>query len=259
MTFSEKNNAWFTCLRTNPQARIRLFCFPYSGSGASIFFNWADGLPTTVEVWTAQLPGRGSRLSEPAFTELTSLVHTMAPRLLPFLDRPFGLFGHSMGALVGFELARHLRQTGGPKPIHLFLSGRSAPQLPPEEAPIYNLPETAFVEKLRQMNGMAPEILASTELMQLLLPILRADFSVCETYLYRPEPPVDCSISAYGGVQDHDVSTDRLERWREQTIAAFSLHMFPGNHFFINTARQLVLKTMAREIDHLMNVHNLRG
>lgn len=252
--YEDSKNNWFICPKPRIQSRLRLFCFPYSGSGSSIFFQWPENLPADVEVWLAQLPGRGNRLKEPPFSRLSALVEVVAENIYALLNQPFALFGHSMGALVCFELARYLRKVGRPEPVHLFVSGRGAPHVPGTGAPIHELPEPEFIEELKSMHGMAPEVLASEELMQLLIPILRADFSVCETYDYQEEQPLNCSISAYGGLQDDGVNSDQLDAWRDLTGGSFLLHMFPGDHFFINTARQLLLRTMSRELNEILNL-----
>lgn len=239
---------WIARPRPNSQAGLRLFCFPYSGAGASVFYPWSDVLPATVEVYPVQFPGRETRLAEPPFTRLAPLVQAAAQALLPYLDRPFAFFGHSLGALVSFELVRHLRRQRGPGPVHLFVSGHDAPQIPDCNPPIHNLPEPEFVEKLRRLNGMSEEVLENAELMQLLLPILRADFAVCETYRYEADRPLDCPISAFGGLQDAYVSRENLEAWRAQTDNSFSLRLFPGDHFYLNTDRSLLLRVLAREL-----------
>lgn len=237
---------WLACSKPNPQARVRLFCFPYAGGGASVFHTWAEKLPTTVEVCAVHLPGREIRLSESPFTRLSPLVHTLTEALLPHLTTPFAFFGHSMGALIGFELARQLRRQHGPSPVHLFVSGREAPQLQSLEPPIHALPEPQFIAELQRFNGTPKEVLEHPDLMQLLIPTLRADFAVCETYTYASDAPIDCSISAFGGLQDHEVSREQLEAWRDQSRASFSLCMFPGDHFFLDTAELLLLETIAQ-------------
>ncbi len=241
---------WIACPQPNPQARLRLFCFPYSGASAQIFYSWSELLSVGIEVCAVQLPGRGARLAEPSFTRLTPLVRDLARALIHYLNAPFAFFGHSMGALVSFELARYLDRHYGLSPVHLFVSGHSAPHIPNPESPIHALPEPDFVEKLRQLNGMSKEILENPELMQLLLPILRSDFTLCETYVYEPGILLDCPISAFGGLQDEYVSRESLEAWREQTSDTFTLRMFPGDHFFLNTDRPLLIRALARELIH---------
>ncbi|NJO48502.1 MAG: thioesterase [Leptolyngbyaceae cyanobacterium RM2_2_4] len=226
------STAWVTCPTPKPDAHLRLFCFPYAGGSSLNFRSWADHLPATVELCPIELPGRGPRMQEKPFTQLQPLIQAIAPALIPYLDKSFAFFGHSMGALVSFELAHLLRKDFGCSPSHLFVSGRRAPQLPDPDPPIHTLPDAEFIEELRRLNGTPEAVLQHDELMQLLLPTLRADFAVLETYRYTPAPPFDCPITAFGGLQDQDVGSEPLGAWREQTCADFSLHLFPGDHFF---------------------------
>lgn len=234
--------SWLICPRPNPKATLRLFCFSYAGAGASIFHSWSTQFPSNdVEICSVQLPGRESRLKEPLFTDLASLVQAMIPTLSIYLDRPFALFGHSLGALISFEVARNLRQLNCPTPLHLIVSGRHAPQLPAPTPPIHQLPDTEFVEKLYRYNGTPEKVLKNAELMKLFLPILRADFTLNETYVYISEPPLGCPISAFGGLQDEQVSHASIAAWREQTYSHFSMHMFSGDHFYLKSQQKELL------------------
>jgi medium-chain acyl-[acyl-carrier-protein] hydrolase len=230
---------------------MRLFCFPYAGGSAIIYRSWAESLPTYYEVVAVQLPGRGNHANVPPFDDMPPLVRALAPALLPHLDRPFAFFGHSMGALIGFELAQLLRREGRRGPLKLFGSGCRAPQVPRREPYTHDLPEDEFVARLSTLNGTPQEVLDHPELMQLVLPLLRADFSVAETYSFSGDPPLDCPVSAYGGLGDKDVPREDVEAWREQTTGAFNLRMFPGDHFFINTAQQLLLQALSLELTQL--------
>lgn len=243
-------NPWLSCPKPNPDATVRLFCFPYSGAAASIYYPWAEMLPPNIEVCPVQLPGHGTRLREPLATRLAPQVEAVAASLTPALDRPFAFFGHSMGALISFELARYLRRLGRPGPVHLFVSGHGAPHLPDRNPPLHGLPEPEFVAKLRELNGTPEEVLRHEELLQLLIPVLRADFAVCETYVYQAEPPLPCPISAYGGLADGYVNREELAAWQEQTASRFSLRMFPGDHFYLNQAsnRAHLLTALARDL-----------
>ena len=245
---------WFTSQRPNPRARLRLFCFPYAGGGAAIYRLWPQNLPSEVEVCVTHLPGRGTRLREPAFTSLDVLVDAAAEAIAPSLDKPFAFFGHSMGAMISFELARRLRDQGQPQPAHLFVSGRQAPQLPNLDPISHNLPEEELHRELLRLNGTPREVLEHPELMELMLPLLRADFSVVETYNYRPGIPLDCSLTVFGGLRDKEVSREQLEAWREQTVGEFALRMLPGDHFFLNDAQaqMLLLSAITRELHKLL-------
>ncbi|NMG22787.1 thioesterase II family protein, partial [Brasilonema bromeliae] len=168
--------------------------------------------------------------------------------LLPSLNKPFVFFGHSMGAVVSFELARRLYQNYRLTPLHLYVSGHRAPQIPDPEPPIHNLPEPAFLNELRRYNGTPKEVLDNSELMQLLLPILRADFAVLENYVYTPSVPLTCPITAFGGLQDWKVSREDLAGWQQQTNGAFSIQMFPGDHFFVYSSQSLLLQQLCEEL-----------
>lgn len=248
MQTSSPNQRWLAYREPNPRARLRLFCFPYAGGGASVYRGWAASLPGDLEVCPVQLPGRESRLRDQPYTHLEPLVQALADVLPPYLDLPFVFFGHSLGSLVAFELARELRRRGAALPLHLFASGRRAPHLPPREEPIHDLPEPEFIEKLRELNGTPEEVLQHAELMRLLVPILRADFAVNETYVFVPEEPLDCGISAFGGLGDEEVTREDLAAWREHSRGRFRLRMLPGDHFFLHGGRDLVTEALARDL-----------
>ncbi|MBW4564798.1 MAG: thioesterase II family protein [Mojavia pulchra JT2-VF2] len=243
-------NSWIICHKPNPQAHLRLFCFPYAGGSSLIFRTWSNYLPPSVEVCAIEIPGRGRQIKLPPYNKIDSLVDAIASNIHPYLDKPFAFFGHSMGGLVSFELARLLRKNYGILPVHLFVSGRRAPQIPDADPPIHNLPESAFIKELRHLNGTPKAVLENVELMQLFVPILRADFAVLETYVYTPEPPLNCPITVFGGLQDSEVGCDELQAWQEQTKAAFSLNMFPGDHFFLHSAQSLLLEKLAKYLPY---------
>jgi medium-chain acyl-[acyl-carrier-protein] hydrolase len=224
---------WIICPQPNPQASKRIFCFPYAGAGASVFRNWSNKFSPDTEICFIQLPGREGRMREPLFTKLSPLVQTLATVLLPYLDLPFTFFGHSMGALVSFEVALLLRRNYNISPKHLFVSGRQAPQISKQNPPIHQLPDNLFIEELRRYNGTPEAILQNIELLSLFLPILRADFEINDTYTYTPNKPLSCPITAFGGLQDSGVSREDIAAWGYQTSSNFSMHMFPGNHFFL--------------------------
>jgi medium-chain acyl-[acyl-carrier-protein] hydrolase len=157
-----------------------------------------------------------------------------------------------MGALISFELARQLRAQQEPGPVHLFISGRRAPQIRDRNPLIHTLPEPEFLEELRRLNGTPKVVLDNAELMQLFLPILRADFSICGTYTYLSEPPLDCSISAFGGIEDTEETSDLIESWSVQTRSCFSIQMLPGDHFFVYTSQQSLLKMLSYELHQVV-------
>lgn len=243
------DNAWICYHQPNPRARLRLFCFPYAGGSASIFRLFAEQLPVEIEVCPVQLPGRESRFMEKPFSHIEQLIIELHAALLPYLDMPYAFFGHSMGALVSFELARSLRRenhvTG---PLHLIASAHRAPHIPNTSPLIYQLPETQFLEELRRVNGTPEEVLQNRELLQLLLPLLRADFELCETYTYKQEQPLNCSISAFGGLQDQEITYESMQAWNIHTSKSFIIRFFAGDHFFLNGNQTDLLTAISQDL-----------
>ena len=241
------NTPWIAYSKFNPQAELRLFCFPYAGGSALAFRSWQEALPSNIEVCPIELPGRGYRLMESPFSEVVPLVQVCGQDLLPYLDKPFAFFGHSLGALICFELARFLRREYGKVPVHLFVSGRQAPHIP-ELSPIYSLPDPKFLQALSRLNGTPKEVLENAEMMKMLIPIIRADLAIDETYIYTSELSLESPITAFGGWQDPETCLEDIKAWQEHTSGSFSIKMFPGDHFFINTERSLLLSVMTSKL-----------
>lgn len=246
------SDAWVVRPRPNPHARVRLFCFPYAGGAASIFYAWLDDLPCQVEICAIQLPGRERRLKEASFTRMEPLLEALAPMLQPYLDKPFAFFGHSMGAVIAFELARHLHREYDRRPQALFPSGRRAPQVPDTSPITYDLPKDEFVEELRRIGGTPKEVLENVELLEIMIPLIRADFQLIQTYEYIAGDPLRCPIIAYGGLDDDEETRDLLWEWKEQTGFRFKLQMMAGDHFFLQSSETLLLKSLARELSEVI-------
>jgi acyl transferase domain-containing protein/surfactin synthase thioesterase subunit/acyl carrier protein len=242
------DQSWIVCFQPRVEAKLRLFCFPYAGAGASIFRSWAEVLPPETEVCALQLPGREDRLGETPFNRFAPLVQNLASIIQPRLDIPFTFFGHSMGALVSFELVRELRRQGCPSPRHLLVSALRAPQLPDLNLPIHRLPEPKFIEALQQLKGTPEGILQNADLMQLLSPTIRADLAIAENYIYSAQEPLPCAISAFGGEEDSIVRPEELMGWKKQTSSTFRLQMFPSDHFFLHRDRADLLEAIAEEL-----------
>ena len=242
-------NPWLAYRKPRPTARLRLFCLPYAGGAASIYRTWPQELPETIDVCPVQIPGREQRLREPAHTRTEPLVEALAEAIEPLLDEmPFVFFGHSMGAMLGFELAHQLRSTVGKTPVHLLASARRAPHLPPEEKCYHKLPEDELKERLLEIEGTPREVLEHEELMALMLPLIRADFELNETYRATDRPPLDLPIDTFGGLTDPEVEKEDLEAWAELTRGAFRLRMFPGGHFFLHAEKASFQAAMVRTL-----------
>lgn len=240
-----EQNRWFPQSQRQSAPALQLYCFPFAGGSASTYQRWAQSLPKYVDVLPVELPGRGMRFKEPAITSLSELIGEIAQPLSERLSGPFAFFGHSMGALISFELTRHLRRKFGLSPAHLFVSARPGPGLRETRAPTYNLPEAEFVEEIRRLNGTPPEVIENPGLMRLLIPTLRADFQVNQTYQYERGAPLSCPITVFGGLGDDDVPKESLFVWREETSDEFKLRMLPGDHFFLRTSELLLLRLLS--------------
>lgn len=242
-------NSWFICYKANATARLRLFCIPYVGGSASSFYTWTNELPSEVEIIGIQMPGLESRFQEAPLKSVKSVVKMLAHAIYPKLNKPFSFFGHSLGAFIGFELTDRLGKQYSLKPVRLFVSGIRAPQIPDSNPSIHHLPKSVFLKELhRRYRGITEEIFQDPDLVQELLPGLRASFKMYESYKYVDGDPLDCPITAFGGLQDYTASQEDLEAWGQQTKCVFTLHMIPGNHFFIHFEREHFLRTLSNEV-----------
>ena len=240
---------WILKPRPNPAATLRAFCFPYAGLGPSVFRTWVSEFPAHVEVCLMQPPGREGRWADRPFVAVDALATGAAEALLPHLTIPYAFFGHSLGALVGFEVVRRLRRRGAPLPLHLFVSAHRAPQLPNPHPAMRGLPDADFVDQIcRQYGGIPQAVLDNPDLMELMLPCLRADLTAYETYEYREDEPFAFPITAFGGRSDKRVSEAEVRGWQDQTRDSFSVQMFDGGHFFLHTHRDELLSVIGREL-----------
>lgn len=240
------NSPWIYRPKPNGRAVARLFCFHHAGVGAAVYRLWPNGLSDKLEVCAVQLPGRGGRLREPPMANVPAIVDALLPALLPLLDRPFAVFGHSMGAVIGSEFVRALVERGGPMPEHLVVSGRRPAHVPDPQSLLNVLDDGAFVAEVnRRYGGIPAEVLADAEVMALLLPALRADIAALETFHPGRRAPLSCPISAFGGHQDPLTPRSHLEAWRDETLAPCRVRVFPGDHFYLEVQRALVLEELS--------------
>ncbi len=255
MTYHDLHHRWLKIFKPNPAAKLRLICFPFAGGGAQFFRPWQAMLPPEVELCAVQLPGRESRFSEPPVQRADELIESfMADCPQPWENKPYAVFGHSMGGLLAYEWLRRIHTSNLTMPAGLIVSARRAPQKPDTRPPLRNLPEPEFIHELQCLQGTPQEVMQSRELLDLILPVLRSDFTLCETCSYQDHPPLDCPIFAYGGLQDHTVDRDEVDAWRQRTSETFTVRMFPGHHFFIQSDLQLFFQFLCRDLHTIMNL-----
>lgn len=244
---STLHNPWLV-RKCDSRRRFRLFCFPYAGGNAFNFMSWQELFDPSIEVCAIQLPGRGSRLAEPPFGSMGALLKAVAPVVSGQSDLPFAFFGHSLGALIAFELTRYLGLYGLAGPCHLFVSGCQAPRYRSPSRELHRMTDAELVEVLQNFESTPPEVLASAELMALVLPTLRADFALAEEYRYRHAPILSVPMSVFAGTRDQNKGPGQVDGWAEETTGQCDVAWFEGSHFFINNQRDAVLERIGTEL-----------
>lgn len=226
----------------------RLFCFCYAGGSAVSFMPWQAVIDPTIEIMAVQLPGRGARMGELPYASIPALIKALAPEIAHRSDLPFAFFGHSLGGLLAFELARYCKLNYMAMPEHLFVSACNAPQHrnPPEG--LHLLPDDAFIDKLRSYNGSPPEVLRHRELMEIMLPSIRSDFALVDGYRYRSTIPLTMPITVLAGTRDEHISPERIAGWSNETISTCCIRWFDGDHFFIHSHRDAVIECISAEL-----------
>jgi medium-chain acyl-[acyl-carrier-protein] hydrolase len=228
---------------------MRMFCFPRAGGGPVLFRGWAEAAHPAIEVVLIQPPGREGRLREAPAPSMEALVDPIATALGESLDRPYALYGHSLGAKVAFETARELRRRGLPEPIHFFAAASSAPSVPWVHPVLHRLNDLNFLQEInRRYGGVPAEVLADRELCALLVPALRADLRIVETYRYASEALLGCPITCFCGSEDFMTPYEEAAEWRKETSAAFRIQMFGGGHFFPAQERTAILESIAADL-----------
>lgn len=230
-------------------APVRLVCFPYAGGAASYYHRMSRTLTAETDVLAVQYPGRQERRGEPCVSDLAELADLVLEEIRPWADRPLAFFGHSMGALLSFEVARRLESEGIVLST-LFVSGRRAPRLS-RKGDVHLRSDDELVAAVRELNNADLRLLDEPAVRDLLLPPLRSDYQAVETYRYEPGPALDCPVVALTGDQDPQVTCDEARAWREHTTGAFELRSFPGGHFYLNTHATAVTEVVATHLRNL--------
>ena len=242
---------WLIRHQPKAEAKMRLFCFPYAGGSAAVFREWSQKLHPSVEVWSIEYPGRGTRRSEKPFNQLSHLVDALLPELRRELTIPFAFFGHSMGSLVALDILERLAMENGPEAMCFFASACRPPWCEARRPPKFDLPEPEFIHEVLALGGTPEELLADKTLTELFLPFLRADFQAAETFSHEMKVKLRCPIHAYGGLEDPDVSREDLSRWQD-VCETSSVRMFPGNHFYLDSAIESLMRVLSRDLSMRM-------
>ncbi|WP_165963991.1 alpha/beta fold hydrolase [Actinomadura sp. KC216] len=239
--------------RPNPDAGLRLICLPYSGGRAAAFKGLAAELPGDVELCAVELPGHGRRLREKPRTCLRPLVEEVTDVLIEQVRPPFVLLGYSLGALLAFEVARELARDRRPGPAALFVAASGAPHRPSTGPQIHDLPKAELVEQLVRLDSSRNAPLEHEDLVDVMLPVVRADLTAVETYVYEPGPPLDCPLVAFGGRDDPSLPRSELAAWAEQTAGDFSVILLAGGHFFLHSSQASFARVLTAELERLLD------
>ncbi|MFI0777848.1 thioesterase II family protein [Streptomyces sp. NPDC021212] len=244
MPRTEDDELWIRRFHAAPDSAVSLVCLPHAGGSAHAYFPLSEGLIPSVEVLSVQYPGRQDRRWEPPATSVEELARSVATALRGTLERPVALFGHSMGGAVAFELARILEREGV-TPVGLFVSARRAPSRHRYD-PDARLPSDDEVKaEVRRLSGADAAILEDAGLLDAFLPVIRADYAVAGGYRGAADARVGCPVTVLVGDADPETTDEEARAWRDHTTGAFTLHRYPGGHFYIEQHRAAVIDVLA--------------
>lgn len=249
MSQRQISTPWLTPLYREQNDHLRLIFFPHAGGGASTFYPWSRVLPAGISSYAVQLPGRETRIRDTLHWQMQSVVQALTNALPPFLDQPFIFWGHSMGALLAYEVAQKLQQVLK-TPRRLIVSGCNAPHIPYLDPQIHQLPEAEFIAALQELNGTPSAVLQNAELRDLILPALRADFQIVETYTYQESQPLNCPITVLDGLEDDKTNEADLQEWQKHTSQLLEMFTFPGDHFFLYDRQPALVETVGNLLNH---------
>ena len=247
-------NRWFSRSKRRESPKLRLFCLPHAGGGTVLYNRWTSFLPPSIELIALKLPGREDRLDEKPYEELDQLANELVEPLAPLVAEPFAIFGHSMGAAIGYRLAVALRRASLAAPKVLFLSACRPPESWCVTEPLHTLPDTEMIEQL--VNRYDPRQETSEDemsMMKIMAQTIRADLKMLESFRHDNAPPLDCPICAFGGTEDTQVTRAKLQGWQSMTNRAFGVRIFPGGHFYLRDQQRAVVQTVLSRLNSFLD------
>ncbi|MPQ34068.1 thioesterase [Clostridium estertheticum] len=245
------SSSWFCIPKPNPNAKIRLFCFPYAGGMPEIYYSWLNELSNQIELVVIKYPGHVPGSSETLYTNLTTLSKELAQILSRNTDKKYAFFGHSMGALISFELATQLNIIGAKAPEYLFLAAKNPPDIPVEQPPIYEMTMEEIIQLARSYNALPEEVLGNHELLKLIIPILKADFEMIEKWSINEDfKPLNTPMCVFSGINDSLGLPKNMAEWQKYTKSEFKMIKVPEQHYFI--LNKLVRKNIIKIIENII-------
>lgn len=230
-----ETNSWFFRPKANRKAKLRLFCFPYAGGTAQIYHSWPDLLPDEIEMIAIQYPGHIKSLQAKLFNRMSELVEAIYDQIKGCMDKPYAFFGHSMGAMITYDLAQYICTKKAPPPVHLFQAARRAPHIQSIQPALHSMSTAEIISVMRSFRMLPEEVINNEYILQLILPGIIADFEMVETWQYNPHSsPLPIPITAFCGVNDNQAAHNDMEEWRKHTVKEFNIFIYPEQHFFIH-------------------------
>ncbi|WP_052692082.1 thioesterase II family protein [Teredinibacter purpureus] len=243
---------WLPRLGDKPNAKVRLYCFSHAGGGASVYYPWNSYFSDAVEVCPVQLPGREERLGEPLIDDFENLIGSLLPIIASSIDRPYAIYGHSLGACIGYEIAKRLYTEYALSPLCYFGGAHRSPCKPYYYPSVRGLPNAELTKMVTRFNGLPQAFLDSQEMMDLMLPVLRSDLFLCESYRYVPSLPLPSDIIVFSGQFDRNVTADKLSSWKNHSTKEVTFISLDGDHFFLKTHKNNVLEVVQSTCESLL-------
>nr|ALF39341.1 oleoyl-ACP hydrolase [Streptomyces sioyaensis] len=240
------DGAWLRRFHPAPDSGVRLVCFPHAGGSATFYFPVSRTLSRSIEVLSVQYPGRQDRHSEPCVSDIGELADRVVEELLSLDTKPLALFGHSMGAMVVYEVARRL-ESKEIKPLRLFVSGGRSPSRT-RDGNVHQRDDNGLIDELKKLSGTDSQVLGDPDMLRMILPAVRSDYKAVESYRHVPGPPLDCPVVALTGDDDPQVTLDEAKAWSEHTVGGFELKVYEGGHFYLNSHAAAVMEAISAGI-----------